>query len=109
MNVEEGTLRLRTPIAVPSQKGIELGRVTSIEFNGETKQMAKQGQQVAVRIDQDDGKQEFWYGRHFGPDDELVSKITRKSIDLLKQQFRDDITKDDVRLLQKLKRTFNVD
>ena len=40
--------------------------------------------------------------------DELVSRITRKSIDLLKEHFRDDLSKDDWRLVVKLKSIFEI-
>lgn len=40
--------------------------------------------------------------------DELVSKISRKSIDLLKEHFRDDLSKDDWRLVVKLKSIFEI-
>lgn len=40
--------------------------------------------------------------------DELVSRISRKSIDLLKEHFRDDMTKDDWRLVVKLKAMFDI-
>ena len=41
--------------------------------------------------------------------DELVSRISRKSIDLLKEHFKDDMGRDDWRLIVKLKKTFNID
>ena len=41
--------------------------------------------------------------------DELVSRISRKSIDLLKEHFRDDMSKDEWRLILKLKKTFGID
>ena len=40
--------------------------------------------------------------------DELVSRISRKSIDLLKEHFRDDLSKDDWRLVVKLKSIFEI-
>jgi len=41
--------------------------------------------------------------------DPLVSKISRKSIELLKLHFKEDMTKDDWRLVVKLKKTFQID
>jgi len=41
--------------------------------------------------------------------DPLVSKISRKSIELLKLHFKEDMTKDDWRLVLKLKKTFQID
>ena len=108
VNVEECTLKLHTPISIPSQN-IDIGRVVSIEINGQQVNEAKEGQQVSIRIEQEDGKQQYQYGRHFGPTDELVSRISRQSIDILREQFRDDITKGDIRLIQRLKRIFHID
>lgn len=41
--------------------------------------------------------------------DDLVSRISRKSINLLKQHFKDELSKDDWRLVLKLKKVFNID
>lgn len=41
--------------------------------------------------------------------DELVSRISRKSIDLLKEHFKEDMSRDDWRLIVKLKKTFGID
>ena len=37
-----------------------------------------------------------------------MSRISRKSIDLLKEHFRDDMSKDDWRLVVKLKSMFDI-
>lgn len=39
------------------------------------------------------------YGRHFDHTDQLVSKISRESINALKAHFADQMTKDDWRLV----------
>lgn len=39
------------------------------------------------------------YGRHFDHNDQLMSKITRESINALKSHFADEMTKDDWRLV----------
>ena len=41
--------------------------------------------------------------------DELVSRISRKSINLLKEHFAEDMSKDEWRLVIKLKKVFNID
>ena len=41
--------------------------------------------------------------------DLLVSKISRKSIEVLKKHVMDDMTRDDWRLVVKLKKTFQID
>jgi translation initiation factor 5B len=38
----------------------------------------------------------------------LVSRISRRSINLLKENFKDDMSKDDWRLVVKLKKTFDI-
>ncbi len=40
--------------------------------------------------------------------DDLYSVITRKSINLLKDNFKEDLTKDDWRLVVKLKSVFEI-
>jgi translation initiation factor 5B len=44
-------------------------------------------------------EQSRMYGRHFDHNDQLVSKITRESINALKAHFADEMTKDDWRLV----------
>ena len=48
------------------------------------------------------------YGRHFDHKDVLVSHITRQSIDMLKENFRDELSKDDWRLVVELKKKFEL-
>ena len=43
--------------------------------------------------------------RHYD-EDELVSRITRASIDMLKENFRDELGKEDWRLVVELKKKF---
>ena len=43
------------------------------------------------------------------PQDLLVSRISRKSINLLKEHFKQDMSKDDWRLVVKLKGVFRID
>jgi hypothetical protein len=48
------------------------------------------------------------YGRHFDDSSELFSKVTRKSIDLLKEHFKDEMQDDWWRLIIHLKRVFEI-
>jgi len=41
-------------------------------------------------------------------EDELISHITRRSIDLLKANYRDELSLDDWRLVAKLKKILNI-
>ena len=43
------------------------------------------------------------YGRHFNHTDELVARMTRPSIDAMKEFYRDELQKDDWRLVVELK------
>lgn len=49
------------------------------------------------------------FGRHFDEKDDLVSRITRQSIDAIKENFREDLEKEDITLLAKLKKLFTID
>jgi hypothetical protein len=68
---------------------------------------ATRGQSVAMKIQPQialEGTR--MYGRHFDHNDEIVSRVTRRSIDVLKEHFRDDLAKEDWALLVNLKRKF---
>jgi len=108
VQILEGSLRLGCPIVVPSKEFIDLGRVTSIEINHKVVDRAKKSESVAIKIEQDPSQQQRVYGRHFDHTDELVSKISRKSIDVLKQSYKEEIDKEDVALLVKLKALFHI-
>jgi len=109
VEVVEGNLRIGTPIAVPSQQMIELGRVTSIEDNHKPLQKAGKGTQAAIKIESDQPDLQKVFGRHFDDNDELVSRISRQSIDAIKEHFREELEKEDVVLLAKLKKVFGID
>ena len=47
-------------------------------------------------------------GRHFEPEDQLVSRISRESIDAVKNYFRDEMTKADWQLMIELKKIFDI-
>jgi translation initiation factor 5B len=49
------------------------------------------------------------FGRHFEEQDEIVSRLSRESINALKAHFRDQMTRLDWELVIKLKKTFKID
>lgn len=109
VDVVEGVLRLGTPLAVPSQGGISLGRVTSIELNHRPlTEVRRGGASVAIKIEHASYEPARQYGRHFTEADELVSKISRSSIDVLKESFRNDLCKEEWALVAKLKKVFSI-
>ncbi|KAI8373210.1 uncharacterized protein BYT42DRAFT_579594 [Radiomyces spectabilis] len=117
-DVMEGSLRIGTPICVvktdPETKEREihtLGTVTSIEQNHKPVEIVKKGQAgagVAVKIECAVHETPKTYGRHFDDNDEFYSKISRQSIDILKESFRNDLSKEEWGLILKLKKILGV-
>ncbi|GAU13351.1 hypothetical protein TSUD_43050 [Trifolium subterraneum] len=98
-----------TPICIPSQDFIDIGRIASIEINNKPVNHAMKGQEVAIKIVgcNSEEKQKA-FGRHFDIDDELVSRISRRSIDVLKTNHRDDLSMEVLKLVATLKRLFKI-
>ncbi|XP_029925015.1 eukaryotic translation initiation factor 5B [Myripristis murdjan] len=108
VSVEAGVLHQGTPLCVPSKGFVDIGVVTSIEVNHKTVESAKKGQEICVKIEPIPGESPKMYGRHFEATDIIVSKITRASIDALKNWFRDEMQKSDWQLILELKKTFEI-
>lgn len=70
--------------------------------------LQKKGQEVCVKIEPIPGESPKMYGRHFEATDILVSKISRQSIDVLKDWFRDEMQKSDWQLIVELKKVFEI-
>lgn len=108
VTVEAGVLKTGTPLCVPSKAFVEIGIVTSIEVNHKPVDTAKKGQEICIKIEPIPGESPKMYGRHFEAVDIIVSKITRQSIDALKNWFRDEMQKSDWQLIMELKKTFEI-
>ncbi|XP_012838933.1 PREDICTED: LOW QUALITY PROTEIN: eukaryotic translation initiation factor 5B-like [Erythranthe guttata] len=109
VDVVEGTAKIGTPLCVPQREFIEIGRIASIENNHKPVDYAKKGQTVAIKIiGSNSEEQQKMVGRHFEIEDELVSKISRASLDALKENYKDDVTPEETKLLHKLKRLFKI-
>ncbi|KAL2629241.1 hypothetical protein R1flu_013927 [Riccia fluitans] len=109
VDVVEGIAKVGTPLCIPSREFIEIGKIASMEVNHKVVDTAKKGQAVAMKIIGTNAEEtQKMYGRHFEHEDELVSSISRKSIDLLKENYRDDLSMEDWRLLVKLKKLFEI-
>ncbi|KAH0624624.1 hypothetical protein JD844_032282 [Phrynosoma platyrhinos] len=106
--VEAGQVKQGTPMCVPSKNFIDIGIVTSIEINHKQVDIAKKGQEVCVKIEPVPGEAPKMFGRHFEATDILVSKISRQSIDALKDWFRDEMQKSDWQLIVELKKVFEI-
>uniref|UniRef100_A0A3B4Y1R7 Eukaryotic translation initiation factor 5B n=1 Tax=Seriola lalandi dorsalis TaxID=1841481 RepID=A0A3B4Y1R7_SERLL len=108
VTIEAGVLKQGTPLCVPSKGFVDIGVVTSIEMNHKSVDSAKKGQEICVKIEPIPGESPKMYGRHFEATDIIVSKITRASIDALKNWFRDEMQKSDWQLIMELKKTFEI-
>ncbi|KAL7719279.1 Eukaryotic translation initiation factor 5B [Entamoeba marina] len=87
---------------------LDLGRVIGMEINNKPVDVCKVGDEVAIKVEPFTPSTIYTYGRHFDSKDQLVSKISRQSLDLLKQRYGKQLTQDDIQLLVKLKKTFNI-
>lgn len=108
VTVEAGQVKQGTPMCVPSKNFVDIGIVTSIEINHRQVDVAKKGQEVCVKIEPIPGESPKMFGRHFEATDILVSKISRQSIDALKDWFRDEMQKSDWQLIVELKKVFEI-
>ncbi|KAI8549455.1 hypothetical protein RHMOL_Rhmol06G0026000 [Rhododendron molle] len=89
VDVVEGIAKVGTPICIPQREFIDIGRIASIENNHKPVDYAKKGQKAAIKIvGSNSEEQQKMFGRHFEMEDELVSHISRKSIDVLKTNYR---------------------
>lgn len=108
VTVDVGILRTGTPLCVPSKEFVEIGIVTSMEFDHKNVDLAKKGVDVCIKIEPVPGNTPKLFGRHFESDDLLVSKISRESINACKDYFRDDLSKGDWKLMAELKKEFQI-
>lgn len=107
VTVKAGFLRIGTPLCIPEKDNLRIGVVESIELNKKsvTKVYPKDGQ-VAIRIG---GQKHVLFGRHFDDTNQICSWQTRKSIDALKEYYRDELTMDDWKLVKVLKQKYNIE
>eukprot|EP01111_Echinosteliopsis_oligospora_P015513 TRINITY_DN615_c0_g2_i6.p1 TRINITY_DN615_c0_g2~~TRINITY_DN615_c0_g2_i6.p1 ORF type:complete len:1190 (-),score=496.85 TRINITY_DN615_c0_g2_i6:17-3586(-) len=107
VTILEGTLKMGTPISIPSNNYLDLGVVIGIEKNHKQQQEAKKGEEVAVKIEST-AEHARSFGRHFDTSGDLCSKISRESIDVLKELWGDKLTNPDKQLIVKLKTIFKI-
>ena len=73
VHIVEGIIREGTPICIPNKEFLEIGVVSSLEFDHNVVETAKKGQDVCIKITSQGDKKMI--GRHFEVTDELVSKV----------------------------------
>jgi translation initiation factor 5B len=105
--VVEGKLKVGTPLCIPALSGLYIGKVDSIESNGKQLDTARKGESIAVKI-VNESNPTITYGRQFDATNLLYSQISRPSIDALKAFFKDQLDNEDLRLIVKLKKVFNI-
>ena len=108
VHVDDGTIVSGTPLAVPSKELDLIGRVTTVEHDHKTVEQAKRGDEVCIKIEHCTSDAPKLFGRHFDSNDMLYSRVTRESIDIMKEYFRDDLEKSDWQLMIELKKIFNI-
>lgn len=78
----------------------------SIERDHKPVNVSKRGQpSVAVKIE---GPNQPMYGRHLEEKDQLYSRISRASIDTLKEFYRSEVSMEEWALVKKLKPVFDI-
>ncbi|WVZ90325.1 hypothetical protein U9M48_036634 [Paspalum notatum var. saurae] len=116
VEVLEGIAKVGTPICVcvPSKdRGADvihgLGRIASMKTsNGKEVNSAMNGV-VSIKIIGDNPQERSrLYGRHFNADNELLSQISRKSIDVLKEYFREEMSAESWELILRLKKQLGI-
>ncbi|GAY63149.1 hypothetical protein CUMW_223320 [Citrus unshiu] len=94
--------KVGTPICFTRENEfIDVGRVASIKNNDKPVDVAKKGQEVSIKIEGGNSEEmQKNFFRNFGVGDELVSHISRRSIDLLKAYYKDDMSRKDWNLVK---------
>eukprot|EP00916_Digyalum_oweni_P014593 GHVL01023949.1.p1 GENE.GHVL01023949.1~~GHVL01023949.1.p1 ORF type:complete len:819 (+),score=185.77 GHVL01023949.1:34-2490(+) len=114
VTVLSGSVKLDTPVCVAKVNKnedtskveiVQLGKVTSIEINRKDVPSADKGAEVAVKIS---GQSQIAYGRHFDYNDEIMSELSRDSIDILKKYFREDLLKSDWKCILDIKNNMRI-
>jgi len=113
VDVVEGVMKQGTPLCVinvdPETKAKEivyLGKITSMEQNHKQVETVKKGASgggIAIKVECAVYENAKTFGRHFNEQSELYSQISRESINILKESFRNDLTKEEWALVVKLK------
>uniref|UniRef100_A0A6A7FX50 Eukaryotic translation initiation factor 5B n=1 Tax=Hirondellea gigas TaxID=1518452 RepID=A0A6A7FX50_9CRUS len=113
--IKQGLLKLGTPLCAmfdkvedDAKQYVEIGRIESLEVDSVPKKFAKAGEKVAVKIAQGVMESHIYYGRQFDYRNKLCSVLTRNSIDVLKEHFKQELSDENWRLVVKLKKFFQI-
>lgn len=84
-----------------------MGIVTSIQHNHQSKQEAKKGDEVAIKIETTKSGETAVFGRQFNTADALVSRVSETSINALLALFNDELSENDKQLIARLQSMFH--
>ena len=87
------------------QAYLDIGRVMSIEKDRKPTDKLSAGSAASVKID---AVTSIVYGRQFDHTYPLYSRVNRRSIDALRDFFKEDLTKEQLVLLSQLRKRFGV-
>jgi len=92
VDVLEGVWKKGTPLCIPEQGNLEIGRVGTIELERREVEQAKKGETVTIKIEANSFQSHIQLGRHFVYTNQIYSLVTRQSIDILKENYMDEMT-----------------
>jgi len=110
VQVENGQLRVGTPLCVSGADGIVVvGQVAAMQKEGKPVSMVRKPDQVGVEITQttEQAKIKYGKGKAFESGDYMCSYVTRLSIQAL-QHFHDEMSAEDLRLLEDMKKLSDI-
>lgn len=105
VKVMEGKLKIGTELIFIGDESKILGKVISLQRNNKDIEIGDTYDELCIRLD---NPLNLTYGRQFTANNEIVSNITRDSIDVLKKDYRDMMTKQDWYLVIELKKLLNI-
>ncbi len=104
--VLEGKLNIGTEmVAINNNTVINLGTVIKMEKNHKEIQTANKNDEVCVKLNNPNG---FIYGKHFNEKDIFISNMSRSGLEIMKRDFRNDLSKDEWILTAKIAKTLKI-
>ncbi len=110
VRVVEGVLKIGTPLCCPSKNNLVIGYVESIQTPN--KQDVKEASldnnpEVCIKVIPMTTTS-VMYGRQFDHEDRVYSKISRRSIDVLKLYYKEEMSDENWKLIMRLKKVFDI-
>ncbi|GFY39554.1 eukaryotic translation initiation factor 5B [Trichonephila inaurata madagascariensis] len=106
--VEAGNLRENTPLCVSTKGNLDIGAVSLIEVDHQVVACAKEGQEARITIVLKEEALSKMSTINLDDEDYLISRVTRQSIELCKEYYRDEFDETDWHLMGELKKMLHV-